>query len=208
MTAEWQCPVDKQQERRQPGDAEKLADQVRDTWTLGLDPIPTMTELLEEKGLKVLTVALPDRGSGLTCLVKRPDGQGQDLPVIVVNHQVSLERRRLTLAHELAHRLIDPDALADTDEETAATIFGGAFLMPRQHLLHEVGKHRNALGYRDLIDRKRLYRASGAAVLVRREQLGVISQSTRVDAFQTIARGWRTQEPEEIELPAVRWPKA
>ena len=163
-----------------------------------------MTELLEEKGLKVLTVALPDRGSGLTCLVKRPDGQGQDLPVIVVNHQVSLERRRLTLAHELAHRLIDPDALADTDEETAATIFGGAFLMPRQHLLHEVGKHRNALGYRDLIDRKRLYRASGAAVLVRREQLGVISQSTRVDAFQTIARGWRTQEPEEIELPEQR----
>ena len=106
-SAEWPCPVDKQQERRQPGDAEKLADQVRDTWTLGLDPIPTMTELLEAKGLKVLTGALPDRGSGLTCLVKRPDGQGQDLPVIVVNHQVSLERRRLTLAHELAHRLID-----------------------------------------------------------------------------------------------------
>lgn len=88
----------------------------------------------------------------MTCLVKRPDGQGQDLPVIVVNNQFSLERRRLTLAH----RLIDPDALSDKDEETAASIFGGAFLMPRQHLLHEVGKHRNALGYRELIDLKRL----------------------------------------------------
>ena len=76
--------------------------------------------------------------------------------MIVVNNQFALERRRLTLAHELAHRLIDPDALSDKDEETAATIFGGAFLMPRQHLLHEVGKHRNALGYRELTDLKRL----------------------------------------------------
>ena len=74
--------------------------------------------------------------------------------------------------------------LSDKDEETAANIFGGAFLIPRQHLLHEVGKHRNALGYRELIDLKRLYRASGAALLVRLEQLGVISQSTRVYAFQ------------------------
>ena len=62
-----------------------------------------MTELLEEKGLKVLTVPLPARVSGFTCLVKRP-GDVPDLPVIVVNNQFSLERRRLTLAHELAHR--------------------------------------------------------------------------------------------------------
>ena len=60
-SAEWQCPVDKQQELRQPGDAEKLADQVRATWTLGLDPIPNMTELLEEKGVEG-----PDRSAAGT----------------------------------------------------------------------------------------------------------------------------------------------
>ncbi len=31
-----------------------------------------------------------------------------------------------------------------------------------------------------------------------------ISDSTLVYAFQTIARGWRTQEPEELEPPARR----
>ena len=122
-----------------------------------------------------------------------------DLPVIVVNNQFSLERRRLTLAHELAHRLIDTDSLSDKDEEKAATLFAGAFLMPREHLLREVGKHRSALGYKEIIDLKRLYRVSGAALLMRLRQLDVISESTLIYAFQTIARGWRTQEPEELE---------
>jgi hypothetical protein len=33
-------------------------------------------------------------------------------------------------------------------------------------------------------------------------QLDVISESTLIYAFQTIARGWRTQEPDELEKPA------
>ena len=76
--------------------------------------------------------------------------------------------------------------------------------MPREHLLKEVGKHRNALGYNEIVDLKRLYRVSGMALLMRLRQLDVISESTLVYAFQTIARGWRTQEPEELEKPEKR----
>jgi Zn-dependent peptidase ImmA (M78 family) len=202
-SAQWQSPVPKPCKLGKIGDAENLAAEVRETWDLGQDPIPNMTELLEEKGLKVLTVDLPARVSGLTCMVQRP-GKLAALPVIVVNSQFSLERRRLTLAHELAHRVIDTDSLADKDEEKAANLFAGAFLMPREHLQREVGKHRNALGYKELLDLKRLYRVSGAALLMRLRQLEVISESTLVYAFQTIARGWRTQEPAEIEAPDER----
>src|SRR5579863_7941353 len=91
----WQCPVANPRHLREVGDAERLAREIRDHWKLGLDPIPNMTELLEEKGLKVLTVPLPQRVSGFTCLVKRPNAP--DLPVIVVNNHFPLERRRLTL---------------------------------------------------------------------------------------------------------------
>lgn len=202
-SAEWQCPVARLRKLKEAGDAEALADEVRERWNLGLDPIPNMTELLEEKGLKVLTVPLPDRVSGFTCMVKRRDGDA-DLPVIVVNNRFSLERRRLTLGHELAHRLIASDSLSDKEEERAATWFAGAFLMPAKHLLAEVGKHRNALGYKELIDLKRLYRVSGAALLMRLRQLDVISEAILVYAFQTIGRGWRTQEPHELELPDER----
>lgn len=197
-STEWQCPVTHPRQLREVKDAEVLARDVRRNWDLGLDPIPNMTELLEEKGLKVLTVRLPQRVSGFTCLVGRGRGK-PDLPIIVVNNQFSLERRRLTLAHELAHRLIDPDSLSDKDEEKAATLFAGAFLMPADHLLREVGKHRNALGYKELIDLKHLYRVSGMALLIRLRQLDVISESTLIYAFKSIARGWRTQEPEELE---------
>ena len=202
-SAEWQCPIAKLQKLRSPEDAERLADEVRDVWKLGIEPIPNMTELLEEKGLKVLTIPLPDRVSGFTCLVSRPKAKG-DLPVIVVNDRFSLERRRLTLGHELAHRLIETDCLSDREEERAANVFAGAFLMPRAHLLREVGKHRNALGYKELIDLKRLYRVSGAALLMRLRQLDVISEGILIYIFQTIGRGWRSQEPQELEGPEKR----
>lgn len=202
-SAHWQCPVARLRRLGEPSDAEKLAAEVREEWKLGLDPIPNMTELLEEKGLKVLTVPLPERVSGFTCLVNGPE-EPADLPVIVVNNRFSLERRRLTLAHELAHRLMDTNSLSGRDEEKAANVFAGAFLMPRDHLRREAGKHRNALGYKELIDLKRLYRVSGAALLVRLRQLEIISESTLIYAFQSVARGWRTEEPNEIEPVAER----
>ena len=71
--------------------------------------------------------------------------------------------------------------------------------MPRAHLLREVGTTRNAIGYKELIDLKRLYRVSGAALLVRLRQIEVISGAFLTYAFQSIARTWRTQEPVELE---------
>src|ERR1700677_2682987 len=202
-SAKWQCPVPCPVQLRDVNGAEILANDVREEWKLGLDPIPSMTELLEEKGLKVLTVPLPLRVSGFACLVGRGEGQ-PPLPVIVVNNQFSLERRRLTLAHELAHRLIDTHCLSEKDEEKAATLFAGAFLMPSEHLLRTVGNQRNAFGYKEIVDLKRLYRVSGVALLMRLRQLSVISESTLIYAFQTVARGWRTQEPEELEEANAR----
>ncbi|MFB2893436.1 helix-turn-helix domain-containing protein [Aerosakkonemataceae cyanobacterium BLCC-F50] len=194
----WKKPFEQLETVHSIEESEDLANRVRDRWKLGLDPIPNMTELLEEKGLKVLIVDLPERISGFTCLVKRP-GDLADLPVIIVNKICSLERRRLTLAHELCHRLIDPQYLSEKEEEYAATRFAGAFLMPRSHLEKEVGKHRNSLGYRELMSLKLIYRVSGAALIVRLRDIGVISSSVLTYMFQSVARTWRTKEPEELE---------
>lgn len=194
----WQCPIKPPREIARVSDAEQLAADAREEWRVGFGPIPNMTELLEEKGLKVLAVTLPDRVSGMTCLVKRPGGRA-DSPVVIANDRFTLERRRFTLACELARRLLEAATMSDRDEEDAANRFAGAFLMPREHLLREVGNHRNAMGYKELIALKHVYRVSGAALLVRLRQLNVISQSTLTYAYQTVARGWRTKEPVEIE---------
>jgi Zn-dependent peptidase ImmA (M78 family) len=119
------------------------------------------------------------------------------VPVIIVNRDVTLERRRLTLAHELAHRLIAP--ASPVDHEKASNVFAGAFLMPRDHLVREMGENRKALGYEELIQLKRMYRVSAAAFLVRLKQIGVIDDSTLAYAFQTFAKGWRSAEPAPLE---------
>lgn len=185
------------------GQAEELAARIRRDWQLGGDPIPNMTELLEERGAKVLILDLPAGVSGLTCLVRRPGNLPPALAV-VANRRSTLERRRLTLAHELAHRLLDPEAPGGVNVEAAANRFAGAFLVPADHLRAEVGGERRALGYRELMGLKRRYGVSGAALLVRLRDLGVITPATMTHAFQTFARGWRREEPEPLEGEGCR----
>lgn len=195
-SAAWRIPPCRNRFVGEEGEGEILAGQLRKEWELGIDPIPNMTSLLEDRGIKVLIMPLPERVSGLTCLVRRPR-QKKALPVIVINRGVTLERRRLTLAHELGHRVMDEKS--PVDHEKAATIFAGAFLVPRDHLVREIGPHRKGLGYQELIQLKRMYRVSAAALLVRLRQVGVIDESTLAYAFQTFARGWRANEPEPLE---------
>lgn len=195
-SAAWHVPSCGNRVVDEEGGGEVLAKDLRKEWKLGIDPIPNMTTLLEDRGIKVLIMPLPERVSGLTCLVRRPRRK-RGLPVIVINRSVTLERRRLTLAHELGHRLIDESS--PVDHEKTATIFAGAFLMPRDHLVQEIGRRRKALGYQELIQLKRMYRVSAAALLVRLRQVEVIDESTLAYAFQTFARGWRKNEPEPLE---------
>lgn len=173
--------------------AEELAGKLRQAWKLGYDPITDVTELLEEKGIKVMKLDLPEDVSGLTCTVER--GNVPPVPVIVVNSRHGMERRRLTLAHELAHRVL---MTIDLDEEKAATRFASAFLMPAPHVREQVGKHRQGFGVAELIVTKQLYAVSGAALLVRLRDLGIITQQTMTYAFQSFARTWRRTEPEPI----------
>jgi len=194
-SADWNNPLSSSRRVETLEQAEVLADDVRQAWQLGRDPIPNMTELLEHHGIKVLLLPLPDGVHGLTCMVRRPGHR--DVPCIVVNRNDTLERRRLTLAHELYHLLTDTRSPADA--EKAATRFAGAFFLPADQLRQDAGDQRHALAYEELIRLKRVYRVAAAAMLVRFEQVGIISQPVLIRAFQTVAKGWRRQEPMPLE---------
>lgn len=194
-SAAWECPEGMPRKLRSLEDAEKLADDLRLSWNLGIDPIANMTELLEEKGIKVLLADLPEKVSGLTCFVKRPQ-RSDDTPVIVVNQTKSLERRRLTMAHELGHRVIANDS--EGDLEKLCQRFAGAFLVHHDHLLNEVGKGRSAFGVSEIMELKRLYGVSASALLMRLGQVGALDQSSVEYAFRTFANPWRTKEPDPL----------
>lgn len=172
------------------------AREVRDEWKLGIDPVPSMTALLEDKGLKVIEANLPERINGMACHVKRADGPSTE--VIVVARQTNVERKRFNLAHELAHRIIAGVGKTDLRLEKAMNRFAGAFLMPEEHLIAEAGRNRSGMTYHEIMRLKHTYGVSAAAMMVRLGQVGILSPSAVEYAFKSYARSWRSVEPEQI----------
>lgn len=176
---------------------EEIASRLRKRWVLGLDPIPSMTYLLEDKGIKVIEADLPERFDGLACDVKRI-GDRSDVEVVVVSSRARVERKRFNLAHELAHHVIRATGNPEISLEKAMNRFAGAFLVPAKLLIEDAGEHRHGMTYHELIRLKRLYGVSAAAMLMRLGQVGILPKSTIEYGFRSYARRWRTEEPEPI----------
>lgn len=174
-------------------EADRAAGNLRENWGLGNDPIPNLVELLEERGIKVLSIAL-NNIDGLTACVRR-DQKGT-VPVIVVNRNDWGERQRFTLAHELGHMIME---VADKiDEEKAAHRFAGAFLMPAEALWAEIGKHRKSIGWGELFYLKQLFGVSVQAITYRCKDLGIFSEALFRRLFNDFNRfGWRRPPYEE-----------
>ncbi len=169
---------------------------VRKEWQLGIDPIPSMTALLEDKGIKVIEADLPERINGLACHVERAENPPTE--AIVVSRRTNVERRRFNLAHELAHRIITETNNTDIKKEPAMNRFAGAFLVPREHLEEEAGRNRHGMTWFEIMRLKRTYGVSAAAMLVRLGQVGILRKTAVEYAFKTYAKSWRREEPEPI----------
>ena len=184
-------------------EAEHAASSLRTHWGLGLDPIPNLVELLEERGIKVLSMDLKDI-DGLAAQVRRDDGPAAS--VIVVNRGNSGERQRFTMAHELGHMVLD--VAPKIDAEKAAHRFAGAFLMPAETLRVEIGKRRKSMGWSELFDLKQIFGVSVQALTYRCKDLGIFSNALLQLLFKEFSRrGWRSppyHEPNNIprEEPA------
>jgi Zn-dependent peptidase ImmA (M78 family)/transcriptional regulator with XRE-family HTH domain len=178
-------------------EADRKASELRRIWQLGNDPIPSVTDLLEEKGIKVIEADLPERFDGLACDVKRTGGK-PDTEAVVVSSRTNIERKRFNLAHELAHRVVKGTADPALKVEKAINRFAGAFLAPFDHLRQEVGDNRHGITYHELIRLKRFYGMPAAAMLIRLRDAGLLPEATVEYAFRTYARAWRTSEPAPI----------
>ena len=175
---------------------DERADRLREEWDLGMDPVPSLTALLEEKGIKVVEADFPERISGLACRAVR---QGEVVAdAVVVSKRTNVERKRFTLAHELAHKIIRSTANPAIKLEAAMNRFAGAFLVPGRSLLEKVGARRRRVTYYEIARLKHAYGVSAAAMLVRLGQVGVLRPSAMRRAFATFARSWLTSEPEPI----------
>ncbi len=198
----WAAPTDEVFEIRRIEDAEQAAEALRRLWRLGIDPIPFMAELLEDKGVKVIALNLPENVSGSKAFVRRPERE--DVPVIVVNQGHNGERQRFTLAHELAHLVLRFSELNDTEQEKAADRFAGAFLMAKDMVLRLLGPHRTSISIGELVELKKIFKVSIASLVVRCAQLGILTKAAYGRLWAHIKDlGWNSQASTEPNpLPA------
>ncbi|MCL2590081.1 MAG: XRE family transcriptional regulator [Betaproteobacteria bacterium] len=198
----WDAPADENFAISCIEDAEQAADSLRRLWNLGNDPIPSMAELLEDKGVKVIALDLPENMSGSKAFVCRPDQE--DVPVIVVNQNHNGERQRFTLAHELAHLVLRFSGLNDAEQEKAADRFAGAFLMVKDMVLQLLGAHRTSISIGELAELKKIFRVSIASLVVRCAQLGILPKAGYGRLWTQIKDlGWNSPSSDEPHrLPA------
>lgn len=173
---------------------EDVAIALREEWGLGLDPIESMVELLEDHGIKVGLVDGHDKFDACTIWAN------QAIPVIVVKRDdIPGDRQRFSLAHELGHLVLEPDR--EVDEEKAAYRFAGAFLVPEPKVRFELGEHRDILNLYELHLLKHKYGLSMQGWIYRAKDLSILSESAARRLFQQFRReGWHREEPGE-QLP-------
>lgn len=171
-------------------EAEEAANQLREVWSLGEDPIDNLTELLEARGIKVGLVDGDNDFTGCTFWVN------DEAPVIAIKKDIPGDRERFTLAHELGHIMLDVQP--DVDEEKAAYRFAGAFLVPADAARRELGDVRHNLDPYELYSLKGKYGMSMGAWVYRAKDLGILSEAAAKNIWREFSqRGWRKQEPGE-----------
>jgi Zn-dependent peptidase ImmA (M78 family)/DNA-binding XRE family transcriptional regulator len=176
-------------------DAENAAEALRQAWGLGEDPIDNLSEVLEEKNLKVGLVEGEEGFDALTLWFDHAKW-----PVIALKRDIPGDRQRFSLAHELAHNLLLCDG--PFKPERAADRFAGALLVPAKAAMWELGPQRRHLDYLELHSLKHKYGMSMQAWIYRAKDLNIISEHVAARHFQDFSqRGWRHQEPGD-QLPS------
>jgi len=168
---------------KRPDDAFVIADVVRRHWHLGTDPIPSMTELLEERGINVIALPLPSAVSGSKVHARMANGE--IVAGIIINSSHTGERQRFTLAHELGHLVVDVSgSLTARAAEKAMDRFAGAFLVPDEELRRVAGQHRSTLSLGEMIELKAHFKVSLQCLALRLGQTKILSDAAVTRLWQ------------------------
>lgn len=180
---------------RHYADIEQAAREIREKLKLGEGPVPHLIELLEDKGFKIFEVSDAEGFDGLSGFVK-----GMDMPVIAVYEGQDLVRKRFTLAHELAHLLLDFSQAEKKETEKLCHAFAGALLLPASVIKRELGEKRSKITQWEVKKLKGMFGISIQAVMARAYHLEIISENFyRSFCINVRKNHWHKEEPGEYK---------
>ncbi len=173
------------------GGPAEIANRLRTLWKIPRGPIQNMTKLVEDTGCVIVHF---DFGT------KKLDGLSiwgkNDIPIVFLNPTLPAARVRLTLAHELGHIVMH--RIPSPDMEDQAMRFAGEFLMPEL----DIKSQFLPFSIDRLARLKLAWKVSMQALLMRAEQLGIVTQRyARYLWMQFGKYGYRTREPHDEQIP-------
>lgn len=176
-------------------EAEAAANELRDAFALGSDPIINVLEMLESIGIKVIVLDEVPEFDGVSTWAEG------DIPVIVVNQKllipdskeakIKYDRLRFTALHELAHLVLKIENCDEKEEEKCCHSFAGAFLLPERRINEHFGSiHRSRIFMQELVNVKETYGISIRAILMRLRRFNRISEYDLKTFFATLNRNY------------------
>jgi len=154
------------------------------------DPLYSVPKTLEAFGIRVVEVPTTEAIDGLAAKFGKER-------VIVLARGLEGDRSRLNAAHEFGH-VVAGDVEAETEApeaHTRAFEFGACLLMPSAVLKRAIDRESMV----HLVDMKKQYGVSMAAMIYRAEKLGYLSKSeTKSIWIEFAKRGWRQNEPGRV----------
>lgn len=154
-------------------EAKTASRELRERWELGLNPIPNVLEMLEEKEIKVVEFEGPEGFDALSTYV-------QGLPVIVLEKgkEITNTRKRFNALHELGHLLLNiPDTISHKRTEQLCHAFASELLIPEKALEEWLGKRRKNISISELVELKKYYGISIQAIVYRAQKAKIIPQT-------------------------------
>lgn len=157
-------------------------------------PVNNLINILENKGILVCVYNIENnKFSGMNGFVN-------NRPYIIINGNMSPERNRSTIVHELAHLMFSwPNNMDDKAIEDTATAIAGAFLFSASDAIRELGIHRNKVT-NDMALVCREYGVSMYLLVKRAQIVNIISKETANSFYiKASTLGWKKNEPVRIE---------
>ena len=194
-------------------DVERIANQTRDYWALGREPIVDIISLLEHKGITISEFST--EGRTIEAFYQYGELFGREYCCMILGtDKLTFARRQFSAAHELGHILLH-ERNNDIEElereifnkrEDEANAFASAFLLPRETFGDDIAPYCNKLNY--YVELKRKWRVSISAMIRRTYNLGIISDNQYQYLMRQLSiNGWRTKEPLD-EYMTPKKPKA
>lgn len=173
MAFDFQNPV-QDLEISLPGDVERAANLLRETWRLGDQALPHVIATLEHHGIRTIEVEVDSKFDGLAGLV---DGR---LPFMVLNRNLEVEDKRFVALRELGQLCLSFDGgVYPAMKNGFSEYFARILLLPKEAFHRVFGPtKRDKVSVDELIMIRETFGIGLQSIMERARELGLIRQRT------------------------------